>query len=382
MASKLKWVKERKNFINHLDEIQASNDIISDIVSMIALGSIHNILVVPEFQGDVPEILVSVQSSLLRLHHALNYPTVNAISKQSVVISLRVMEAAAYVRLKKKLTMQHDYLKFRDDTAIYPLQMQSQKNTMSTLVLAETAMTPQDSNEAAQTVGSPFATRLSGVSTGSEDPFKDMGSIADGQSSTDLHYLFEDISTSWTLQDTLADLIMTRDKFSTFIHLAVQVSISYIYIISIGATHRYPRLGDYQYYKPTEDQKRNLGPKEALEPYLSVGFGSKGPRKSTRDIGGVSSHLDGDEAMTSLGLILHQLGCWKILEDEDLGAARDVAKAQRKDLQTNAGISYTQVVDMCFAAKEDDWDRQARTEKVYRQAVGPLQKLVSELRWD
>ena len=127
---------------------------------------------------------------------------------------------------------------------------------------------------------------------------------------------------------------------------------------------------------------RSLGSKHVLEPYLCVGFGSKAPRKSTRDIGGVSSHLAGDEAITSLGLILHQLGCWKLVESEDLGAARIVAKFQRKDLQTNAGIPYTQIVDMCFAAKEDDWDRHARTEKVYRQVVGPLQKLISELRWD
>lgn len=95
-----------------------------------------------------------------------------------------------------------------------------------------------------------------------------------------------------------------------------------------------------------EDSSLIFGPEDILEPSLSFSFGSKGPWNSTRDIGGISSHPAGDKAMTSLGLILHQLACWKLVEDEDLGAARHVAKLQRKGLQINAGNPHTQDVYM------------------------------------
>ena len=379
LTSKLRWKGQKKDFLMQVDAIKASNDLISSMVSMIALGSIHNILIFPKFQGDVPEFLFSVQNSLIRLHHALNRSNP---ANMPVTISLRVMKAESYVQLKKKLTILHDYIKFDSNSVIYPLQLQPSAAPSSTFVLAETIMTAQDYEEVTPVSKIPLSGMLLGVCTDTDEPFREIGSIVDAQSSTDFHYLFEDISTSWILQDTLADLIAKESKFSTYIHLAVQVSMSYIFFLSIGATHRYARLADYRYYKPIEDAKRSLGPMEILEPYLCVGFGSKAPRKSTKDIGGASSQFSGDEAMTSLGLLLHQLGCWKILEDEDLATARDVAKTQRIDLQTKTGHSYTEIVDVCFSAKEDDWDSRVRTEKLYQKVVAPLQKLVADLHWE
>ena len=381
LTSKLKWRGQKKDFLMHVDAIKASNDLISSMVSMIALGSIHNILIVPKFQGDVPELLFSVQDSVIRLHHALNRSNP---ANLPVTISLRVMKAEAYVRLKKKLTILHDYIKFDSDSVIYPLQLQPSAAPSSTVVLAETIMRAQEFEEVPPVSTTPLSGMLLGVSTDTDEPFREIGSIVEGQSSTDFHYhyLFEDISTSWILQDTLADLIAQESKFSTYIHLAVQVSISYIYFLSIGATHRYARLADYRYYKPIDDERRSLGPHDILEPYLCIGFGSKAPRKSTKDIGGASSQFSGDEAMTSLGLLLHQLGCWKLLDDKDLANARDVAKSQRIDLQTSTGHSYTEIVDVCFSAKEDDWDSRVRTEKLYQKVVAPLQKLVADLQWE
>lgn len=382
ITSKVKWIRQKKDFVMHVDEIQASNDRIGHMVSMIALGSIHNILIVPELHGDVPELLFSVQTSLLRLHHALNRSNSASSENRPVTISLRVMKAAAYVQLKKKLTIQHDYINFHNDLAIYPLQLQPSTAPSSTVVLAETVTAAQDSTQAMHGTDIPLSKRLSGLHMDTDEAFREMGSIVDAQNLTDIHYLFEDISTSWIVQDTLADLIASKDKFSTYIHLAVQVSLSYIYFMSIGATHRYARLADYRYYKPAEDGERRLGPNDILEPYLCVGFGSRAPRKSTKDIGGASSQFSGDEAMTSLGLLLHQLGCWKRLDDVDLATARDVAKKQRKDLQTSTGYSYTEIVDVCFAVKEDEWDSRVRTEKLYKKVVAPLQKLVDDLHWD
>ena len=381
-TSKLRWKNQKKDFMTHVDEIKASNDLISQMVSMIALGNIHKVLIVPEVQGDVPDLVFSTQASLLRLHHALTRSNLTSSQNKPVTISLRVMKAPAYVQLKKRLMMQHDYVKFHDGPAIYPLQLQPSTAPSSTVVLADTIISAQDHAPGMHPTTLPLSRILSDRSTDTDEAFKAIGSIVDAQGSFNTYYLFEDISTSWTVQDTLADIIENEPKFSTYIHLAVQISVSYIYCISIGATHRYPRLADYRYYRPTEDDKQRLGPSDILEPYICVGFGSKAPPKSTKDIGGASSQFSGDEAMTSLGLLLHQLGCWKRLNDKDLAAERDVAKTQRKDLQTSTGQVYTEIVDVCFDAKEEDWDSRVRTEKLYQKVVAPLQKLVEDLHWD
>ena len=139
---------------------------------------------------------------------------------------------------------------------------------------------------------------------------------------------------------------------------------------------------DYRYYNPAASENKALGPDSILMPYLSVGFGSKVPKKSTVDIGGSVSHsLSEDEAMSSLGLLLHQVGCWAVLEEQDPFAAREIAKSKRDDLIKGAGLPYTQVVDLCLASKEVDWEPQAQADRIYKKVVGPLQKLVDELRW-
>lgn len=155
-----------------------------------------------------------------------------------------------------------------------------------------------------------------------------------------------------------------------------------MYWASIGTPHQYPRLIDYQYYGKASEDKTQLQAFDVLEPYLSAGFGSRAPLRSTTDIGGTSSRFPGDEAMTGLGLILHQLGCWKTLDEQDLSSARDTARGERKDLQTSAGTTYAEVGDFCFAAKEVEWERHACAANIYRKVVAPLQKLVSDLKWD
>ena len=294
------------------------------------------------------------------------------------------MEAATYVQLRKRLTVHHDYIEFRSDSAVYPLQINSVAADTSTVVLAETMQNAQESSTGPIPLDGvvSLSEMLSGQSLDSWEAFKFIGSIVHCQGSYEIHRLFKDISTSWTVQDTLADLIKSASKFRTYIHIAARVSISYMYFASIDLTHHYPRLDDYRYYKPSPDSKRALSAYDVLEPYLTVGFGSRTPRKSTMDIGGASVHSSWDEAMTSLGLVLHQIGCWKVLDERDGSNVRDTVKEQRKDLQTSAGTPYTQIVDSCFAVKEGEWEPKARAAIIYRKVVAPMQKLVAELRWD
>ena len=219
----------------------------------------------------------------------------------------------------------------------------------------------------------------------SVDPDKaleNIGSVPEAHSSLGYHRMFQDVSASWMVQSTLGDLIESNNKFRTYIHLAAKASVSYMYWASIGTSHQYPRLIDYQYYVVASDEKTNLNPYDVLEPFLSAGFGSRPPPRSTTDIGGTSGCFSGNEAMTGLGLILHQLGCWKTLDEQDLSIARDTARGERRDLQTSAGTSYADVVDFCFTAKDVGWERHACAASIYKKVVAPLEKLVADLGWD
>ena len=289
------------------------------------------------------------------------------------------MEAAAYVLLRKRLTVQHDYIAFRENSALYPLRVQPSTAILSTLVLVETLMSGQEPFAAPDTA-KPLSEMLLDQSVDAHKAFEEIGSVREAQNSSECH-LFQDISASWTVQDTLADLIKSTSKFRTYIQLAAKVSISYMYWASIGTSHQYPRLIDYRYYGLASKEKNVLKPDDVLEPYLSAGFGSRAPRRSTTDIGGTSGHCSGDEAMTGLGLVLHELGCWKTLDEQDLNSARDTARGERKDLQTSAGTTYAEVVGFCFAAKEVEWERHKCAANIYRKVVAPVQKLVSDLKW-
>ena len=291
------------------------------------------------------------------------------------------MEATTYVQLRKRLTVHHDYIAFRENSALYALQIQPSTTTSRKLVLAETLMSGQEPI-ATPDSAKPLSDMLLGQSVDAYEAFEIIGSVTETQSSLESHRLFQDISASWTVRNTLADLIKSTSKFRTYIHLAAKASVSYMYWASIGTSHQYPRLIDYQYYGLASENKTNLKPYDVLEPFLSAGFGSRAPLRSTTDIGGTSGCFSGNEAMTGLGLILHQLGCWKTLDEQDLSIARDTARGERRDLQTSAGTSYADVVDFCFTAKDVEWERHTCAARVYKKVVAPLQKLVSDLRWD
>ncbi|KAL2050684.1 hypothetical protein ABVK25_009070 [Lepraria finkii] len=282
IAIKAKWLTKRSAFIHHLEEIHASIDFIRDIVSMRALTSIHNLLVVPISNGTIPEDVLAVQHSLQRLHRALSDSNKRSTDHTPIAISIRILKASDYIQMKKKIALQHDYTTFRTETAVYPLQLESADPSLSTMVLAETLLsTPQSSTLRIALDMDVILSRMLHVQAPEADEsLHDIGSIATPNSLTDIHQLFQDISASWVIQDTLAGLIKEKTRYRTYCRLAVQIAISYSYFVSLGSSHPYPRLMDYRYYDPIASERKALGPDSILMPYLSVGFGSKAPKRA------------------------------------------------------------------------------------------------------
>lgn len=395
LVARLKWTRQRSAFLKYLDEIHASNDLITNAVTMKVLTGIRDILVVPVFKGTIPTDLVNAQNAMKRLHHALAASNRPLPGGKPLTVCVRILQATAYTQTKKGILRAHDYVVFRENSAVYPIQIESVDGDHATMIVAETKT--QGSYSSAPrlhlTSDAPLQSILHDTETDADESLKLIGTIATPKARSpsnfgDVHQLFQDISCFWTIQDNLQALINTEKRYRTYINLAVQISISYTYFTSMNASHIYPRLSDYRYYRPVahgDDDPRpeTIGPESILRPYLGAGFGAKAPKRSTMDIGGSTSYaIFEDQAMTELGILLHQIGCWTVLEEVDAVGVKDILKSKRNDLLLNAGIRYTHVVDLCFASKEEDLEPQARADRIYREVVVPLQGLVDELRWE
>ena len=386
-AIKVRWLKERGSFVRRLNEIRACNDFIRDVVSMRALNGIHKAIVVDAFIGHIPPHVTQTRRALHELHRALVAINGSSSLGDQLTISVRILKTADYFKLKTKLQLQHDYLRLRKVSAVYPLQVKSADAVESTMVLAETTIedAPPATDNPAYDLDHciPLSDMLCDQAPDADEYFSDIGTIGTPTTLTGDHQLFQDVSTLWTDHSSLAEVLNTTEKFRTYINLAVHIAISYMYVVSTATSHSYPRLQDYRYYEDVRENTNALGPDDILTPYLNAGFGSKPPRKSTREIGGFTDKpLFEDEAMTRLGVLLHQIGCWTILKEQNLGAAKETAKARRKDLIHGAGMPYAEIVDVCLASKDELDEPEAQVDRIYRKVVAPLQKIVDELRWD
>ena len=382
---KLKWaVKQRSAFLQHVKDLQRSNSFIQAVVEMKALTAIHDLLVVPTFEGNIPDDILTVEDSLGRLHRALVASNHSSLTVKPLSLSVRILKPIDYLQMRKRLLVQHDYLKPRQGSNVYPLQFHEEKQTDSKMVLAETLTTSRipPGLQLTTETDTNLPGMLCDLDPEVDESFRDIGCITTPGVSSDKHQLIQDISISWKLQTTVDEVIRSSKKQRTYVDLALRVAISYVYFTSLGISHPYPRLSDYRYYDPAHEDEKPLGPEHILMPYLAVGFGRKPPKKSTVDIGGSASlSMYQNEAMTRLGVLLHQIGCWTLIEEEDLPTAIHAAKVNRNELLLGAGMAYSQIVERCLESKEEDYEPQVQADRIYRHVVVALQKLVDELKW-
>ena len=383
LSVKAKWsLGGRKRFLKHLDNLHASNDVIRDLLSMRALTGIYKVMIEQKSSGVMPNDILAVNSSLLRLHRTMVSSNKRSEANKRLSVSLKILKAADYVIMRKRIPLRHDYVEFRDDSAVFPLQIGPPYRVPHTMILAETTSRALTAVDIGPDTDKSLSEMLQPQTPEADESLKMIGSIAAPESLLDVHRLFQDINVSWTVNGTVEVMIKNNKRHMTYVSLAVQLAFSYMYIVSFKGQD-FPGLADYQYYEPHLEQAKSLEPDEILEPYLGLGFGSKPQKQSTADIGGLTSrNLLEDEALARLGLILHQVGCWKLLEDRNLATARGIARMRRNELIDSAGMPFTRVVDFCLGSKLEDSKPEAQAERVYKNVVVPLQRIVEDLKFD
>lgn len=375
---KARWAFKRKSFLTHLIDIDIS---LEQIITIVDLRIPRAAEMASEFRGLIPDEILSVQDSLQRLHSALveiNKDEGKRVNQKPLLVSIRSFTAKDCEQMKKKIQADHDYLRFRENSIVYPLQAGFPEEKLRILILA--AINSRSSTSPLKTmmrdVTDPLSQLLCEINEEAENSFQMIHSSANLE-------LYQDISTSWKIQDNLESIMKRTTKFRTYISLAVQIATSYMHFVPIAQLSTYPGLSSYQYYSPDPEESKDIGHGQVLMHFLDVGLGSKAPKKTTHEIGGYGGQTtDMDIALVRLGLLLHQVACWYVFDDMDLETARDNARARRSDLIKEAGTSFTKVVDSCLNSKNEDIDSLAQSRKIYGYVVMPLQDLVDELKWD
>lgn len=338
--------------LRYLAQLLDSNDLLQSIVSMKALLNFHGVLITPTFKGVIPEETRLTEKCLRTLLYlALVASNTANLEQAPLRIAVRIMEPANYAKTKKQLMREHDYIARSHNESVYPIQLEDRGGAFSRMVLVGSQLsTPRPSNESAEIHDMPLSSMLCQLDPEADESFKDIGYIACPAQLAYRHRLYQDISVAWKPQITLEEIIADVPKFKTFHSLAVQLALSYVYLTCLDTGLSYPRLLDFRYYdaaEPTEivtpGAAAQMKPEQVLEPYLCVGFGAKAPKQSTRTIGALASRcLFDNEAMTELGVLLHQVGTWKVIPEKDLSEARTRAKAARNELIMAAGMPYSE----------------------------------------
>ena len=387
LYAKGKWTThQRKRFLENIDGIHDSNDLIRDIATVRALVGIHHAILGSKKSVEVPDYVSAVNESLRRVHRGLASFNHNVVNQPALSVKLRVSRMEEYISNPKRIALEHTYLHFREESIVYPIQIDAGTASKSKLVLVEALLHPpgiSDAVAAPQGGGKALSQAICDDAPEDDEPFRQIGEVISPDLSTDTHALFQDVSVSWNVQQDLQSLIRDTTRFRTYLNLAARLAISYMYFISVGGLRSFPKLSDYQYYTPIDEEHKEFDSDNILSPYLSAGFGRKTPKRSTNAIGGIAGpSMQQNEALTRLGLILYQVGCWTALEGANLLELRTAVRRGRNDLLDRTGVPFTEIVDQCLDSKEDYCEPQEEVRRLYTNVIAPLQELADQVRWD
>lgn len=387
LVQKAKWaIGQRKAFIDNVASIHDSNDLIRDIATQRALIGMHRVILGNKSSNELPQSISLVNEALRRAHKGLTFFNKGVQNHPALSASLRILKADEYVSNSKRIALQHPYLNFGRESAIFPLQIDSSISSGSRLVLVETSIKPGERPGVTQdhlNERATLAQTLCDEAADDEEPIRRLGNIVSPDAISDAHVLYQDVSVSWTVHETLQGLISSHDRFRSYTLLAARLATSYMYYVFVGGMRSFPVLSDYHYYTPVGENLSHFNADNILLPYLTAGFGSKAPKRSTLDIGGITSpSMQQDEALTRLGLLLYQVGCWTVLTGDDLPGMRRAVREERNNLLDRTGVSFTGIVDRCLTSMEEDCDPHKEVERLYREVVAPLQELADQIKWD
>ena len=401
LKKRLKWlVKDREDYKTYVRKITEGNDIIEKLVRARALSlfnamgakkvneetspslSVQTVLT-DKLRTALPPLPAEDQSSinvLTRLHGALvqsNVSDLTAKSQFGIKISLKPSLT------RESLLEQFENLPFRADSQVHMLQALKPPSTNESIFLiAESPIELHTTQSTPQVLEEDL------------DPFIHIGDFSTVPS--DVHRLYRD-STSWASVMSLQDLIGSSEKPpSPSIRFRLAAILATTHLHSSGLAYLPGQLNPESFkYFDVSSEAESIAIKELLEDedrmlnlYYFSGIGSARPKTSTRTIGALRATTPTfDIAITELGLLLYQIGSWKLLECGNMSSAtirerlRGIVKDKFHELNRKAGMRYAETVEKCLEWRHQTAkDRQSGLLRLYQEVVKSLRSLDEEVR--
>ncbi|KAF2822248.1 hypothetical protein CC86DRAFT_470268 [Ophiobolus disseminans] len=195
---------------------------------------------------------------------------------------------------------------------------------------------------------------------------KCLGTVARPSSLSHEHQVFSTNERTWTKIGDLGQALVTDDfheKLQLYqrVQLASLIAVTHGYFAKIRISCTEVRPANFHYYHtssdsvPWDDEEPYI-----LNPYISIGFGSRKPQHSLGSSSGVSQCRS--KPVVELGLLLYQIGSGTSLDygrgPEGFRRAKIRALHTIGTVDKGTGGRFAEVVQMCLkhsGSEEDDW---------------------------
>lgn len=394
-------VKDREEYKACVRKVTESNDLIEGLVRVRALnllnskgvrnadGETKSAVAVEIGQVNSTQMMLRTlpaedQSSidtLARLHGALVQSKVDDLT---IKFQFGLKISLEHSLTRESLLEQFEKLPFRAHSQVYMLQALKPLCTdESSLLIAESPVEAYPAQSTPQLLEEDL------------DPFVHIGDFSTVPS--DIHRLYRD-STSWAPVMSLQDLIGSTEKPpSPTIRFRLAAMLAATHLHFSGLTYLPGQLNpeSFKYFdfsseaKLIERQELLEDEDRLLNLYYFSGIGSARPKNSTRGIGALrGTKPTFDVATTDLGLLLYQIGSWKLLKCSKASSTairenlREVVKGRVHELNRNAGLRYAETVEKCLEWRHlPPKARQSELPRLYHEIVKSLKDLDEEVRF-
>lgn len=199
-----------------------------------------------------------------------------------------------------------------------------------------------------------------------ENELHHLGTIALPPPKSITHQMFSTQQRKWFQVSDLSQALETDDmrhnfRMSQRLQLASLITGAHAYFAKIRTSCTEVRPSNFRYYHtqrniPSWDEDEPY----VLNPYISIGFGTRKPTRSLGSSSGVSQHAN--KTVVELGLLLYQIGSGNNLDYgrgyEGFRQAKLSALSAMRLLGRSAGPRFSEVTEMCLTysgSQDDGW---------------------------
>ena len=393
-GDKIKWLAERKVFLQAVNKLIASNDLVESLIRARASRP-KPAPVDATSSASLPEEVLITKKSLQRLHLALKAANKADTGRLEFGINL----VSNHSLTAEDVRSGYHEVRLRENSLVFRLQVHKPgEDESSRLLLAET-LCDKPAAEVELSEQDKLTTNtiaLVPLDPEGNDAFVPIRHASTPGNPSDTHHLFQDVSANWARTSTLAELLSERGPERTSRYsLAALLAFSCLCFTPNELLVDASQAKDYRYYDCGSDEESHIGNETTaiirdqdrlLSPYLVSGFGSPPGKISTRAFGGArGAGPVHDQQIVDLGLLLYQVGCWNRLEPASSISAREELRSgvreHMHDLHRVTGMGFAETVQLCL-----DWkytapkDQCANQVLLYEKVVETLRKLDEAVR--